>query len=777
MKKTILLLLVLFLPLSFISYAQTIEEWTTYTSVRTINDLTVDTDDVVWGITTGGVLSTDLNGEITNYTTKEGLSRMDGTVIIHDPSENQIIIGYINGVLDVIDINSGEIFSLNDIKRNQNFTSKSINDFSIHHNNLYVATDFGIVVYNLENLFVNDSFVQVGSFTRGISVSDIFIENDSLYTVTAEGLGAGSLNDELSINTNWKTIDAEESVIEGEFTTVGVKDTTVFIATTEGNYVRESNGWNTYDGFGSALIDEFIKNEDSFAAYSQTSIYLFDTENTTFNRTRPDITNLTLQTVRIKGNSIYIGTANNGIGVTDLVSGETELIEAGGPYQNYFSDIKFDGKRMIVASTNESARNPDIDNAKGYYIYDFENWSNFNQNTNETINSFGFQQTFSTAISEDYYYFGSWGRGVARHAKEDNSIHIFDETNSTLRGWVDDSDQFPVISGLESDSNDDVWLISRYGDTPLYYQTPGDENWVPLPKASAASNSDEYVGLFIDSYDKKWITLENTSTAGNGLIILDTGTDPSNTSDDNSVKLTSGNNNGNLPDNKVNAIIEDNEGEIWIGTGRGIARFIFPELIVEGGPAEREAQWLINEDTTASSRFLLRDVNVSAMAVNSANQKWIGSVNQGIWVLNAEGSQILKRFTAENSPLYSNNIKSIAVNEATGEVFIATDVGLISYQDIPKKPVQEMDELKVFPNPFSYNQNSRIVIEGLSEETNVKIVGVDGTVFQELDARGGRIEWDGLNYNGNQLGSGVYFVVAFEGNSRQTGMGKVVIVR
>jgi hypothetical protein len=758
-------------------FAQSIGEWTTHTSLRTVNDVTVNNEGEIWAATTGGILSGKSGNDINYYTTKEGLSRLDGTSIVYDGLKNQIIVGYIDGILDVIDLDEDQVIKLSDIERNQNFTSKGINDFHINENHLIVATDFGIVIYNLNNLFVEDSYIQIGDLTRGIPVGDIFVESDSLYVVTSEGIGVGNLNDELSINTNWKTFNISNSPVNGELKTVGKSNGILYVSTVDENYVKTENGWSLFTGFGSSEIEEYINDEGEFVAHSQNSIFFYDEDENTFDNISPPGMNLTIQAIKIRNGETYIATINNGVGIINNEFSDIEFIETGGPYQNYFKDLKFDEDILIAASTNESARNPDIDNPKGYYIYNGENWINFNQNTNKTIDSVNYQQAFTTAITNDYYYFGSWGRGVARHHKQDSTVKIFDETNSTLRGWVDDNELFPVISGIEKDSNDEVWLVSRFGDTPLYYQVPGDEDWIPLPKANSVLNSDEYVGLFIDSFDQKWITLENTASAGNGLVVVDTGNDPANTSDDTSVKLTTENNQGNLPDNKVNALIQDREGEVWIGTGRGIARFIFPELIIDGGPQEREAQWLINEDTSATSRFLLRDVNVSAMAVNSANEKWIGSVNQGIWVLNAEGSRIIKRFTQENSPLFSNSIESIAINEITGEVYIATDIGLISYQDTPKAPVMEMDELKVFPNPFSYGKNSRIIIEGLVDETKIRIVGVDGTVAQEIEARGGRVEWNGLDYNGNQLGSGVYFVIAYKDENRQTGMGKVVIVR
>jgi len=259
-------------------------------------------------------------------------------------------------------------------------------------------------------------------------------------------------------------------------------------------------------------------------------------------------------------------------------------------------------------------------------------------------------------------------------------------------------------------------------------------------------------------------------------LVLNTG-DKENGTDDVGIKLQSEPLNGNLPDNKVNSIIEDQNGEVWIGTSRGIAKFIFPELLIEGSSQERNAQWLINEDTSAVSRFLLRDVNATAMAVNAANKKWIGSANQGVWLLNAEGSRIEKRFTKENSPLFSNTIKSIAVNDETGEVFFATDLGLISYQDVPRKAVSEMEKLKVYPNPFSYEQNQEILIEGLSEKAIIRILAVDGTVVNRFESTGGRVSWNGLDFNNNKLGTGIYYVVALSESGDSKGIGKVVIVR
>lgn len=758
-------------------YSQQLGEWEVYPSFSTVNALAMD-DTHFYAATSGGLFIVDqTEAEITKIiTTMEGLYQADPMSIVYDPSTETVFTGYVDGTIDVINTETYSIERLEDIKRVDRFNSKSINHFIIYGGELYVATNFGVVVYDLQTLLVNNSYTKLGTLNTGTPVNGMDIVDDTLYIATSEGIAIGDLESNLIESNNWEIINEQDGLPTNLIDQVQFFNGTLY-ALGEGSLYSLVNEMWSEETVSPAVIRSIRKSEDesSLGIAAGKVIIQIDGDNSISSQQLDIETSITR--FIIEGNNIISGTNTEGVITYNIQSDEQTTYLPSGPYQNYFSGLSVDNGILISASTNESAGNSVIDRSKGYYIYDGSNWDNYNRRTNEVIQSFGYQQSFTTTVTEDYYYIGSWGRGVARHHKETNEVYIFDETNSTLRGYVDDSPLFPVISGLQTDSNDDVWLTSRYGDTPLYYQSPGDDNWIQLPKAGAVSSSDEYFGLFVDSFDQKWITLENAATAGNGLVVLDTGSDPASTADDNSVKLTTDEANGNLPDNKVNAIIQDKNNEVWIGTGRGIARFIFPELIIEGGANERQAQWLINEDTTASSRFLLRDVNVAAMAVNAANEKWIGSVNQGIWVLNEEGSRIIKRFTTENSPLYSDNIRSIAINDETGEVFIATDLGLMSYFDIPKAPVNEMNTLKVFPNPFAYSKHNQIVIEGLSDDTQIKIMGIDGSVVQELTASGGRTSWNGLSYGGSQLGSGVYYVVAYEDDGRQTGIGKVVIIQ
>jgi hypothetical protein len=424
---------------------------------------------------------------------------------------------------------------------------------------------------------------------------------------------------------------------------------------------------------------------------------------------------------------------------------------------------------LVGTSSNEFPGSDPLNPFRGYSIYDGNNWDNYNRLYSQEL---AFVETvYSVSQTTNSYYLGSWGDGVIKHAKSDNSIEVYNSANSSLSGIFSDN-SFVVISGLSKDSEDNLWAVSYLSEYPLNLFKDGSNEWENFKNVTGTDN---YYDLYIDSNDQKWISLITNTNSGLGLLVIDTKS-PETENDDEYIKLTENPDRGNLPHPKVNAIIEDRNGEIWIGTDRGLARFIFPEFIISGSANERQAQWLINEDTTAASRFLLRDLNVSSLAVNPANQKWVGSQGQGVWLLNNEGSRILKRFTAENSNLISNNINDIKVNEINGEVFISTDVGLVSYQDVSKVAVNKMNTLKVFPNPFRYKDHDQILIEGLTEETNVNILGIDGLVVNTLETRGGRVSWNGRDFNGKKLGTGVYYVIANSAGGGEKGIGKVVIV-
>jgi ligand-binding sensor domain-containing protein len=773
-RKSLFLLQLIIWPL--LVNAQYIDDWRVYSSYSTVNDISITDNGAVFVATQGGLFAYQTDATASTYQTLDGLHRLDVQQLAYHSASNQLFLAYMDGVIDVLDLETGRITTLRDLLRVDQFPSKTIHQLLIKDELLYVATDFGIIEYNINELYVQNSYVGLGSLARGTPVFALSIQDNEIAAATSKGVVVASLSDNLFVEDSWVVYSVGENLPSELITDVAHFSGSLYALSESSLYLLENEKWVQEEGINylESLIPIQQPNGDDLllmfnnrimrrSSYTGTKIYQV-----------PNVRGV--RVTDLQNDRLLMGTTD--LGLLDFSSPtEWEQFVPEGPYTNFFDGLDWRGDRLFAASSKNVAGNRIIDRSKGYYFYQNDSWMNYNAQNNEQLNQENFKQAYTTTQTDNDYFIGSWGSGVVKHNKITNAIQVYNASNSTLRGWEADNPAYVVVSGLAADTRDQVWLVSRYGNTPLYVYDSNQDTWVAHEKDRSVNTMDEYVGLFVDSNNLKWISLQSSTADGTGLLVLDT-KDPMNVQDNRGIKLTTSVSNGNLPDNKVNAIIEDKSGEVWVGTARGIARFLFPKFIVDSKTAsERQAQWLLNQDTSAVSRYLLRDVNVSAMAINGANQKWIGSVNQGLWLLNEDGSTILKRFTQDNSPLLSNNIVSITVNELSGEVFIATDRGLISLIDLAQSPKEDMGALKIYPNPFVYDRHERIIIEGLSGSTRIRILSADGLVLQELEAKGGRAEWDGRSFQGELLASGVYFAVAWDVEAGERGVGKVVIIR
>ncbi len=757
------------LPLKAISQ---INQWSVYSSFSTINGIAVS-DSKQYIATTGGVFIVESGIIEERFTTVDGLHRLDPMSIIYDEANNRVYLGYADGVIDVMEAESLSIESFTDINRAEGFTSKQIHTFKLVDGQLIVGTDFGIIIIDSEELLVQTNYLKIGSFERGIPVYDIAINGDTLYAATSAGIGVADLRNNLLDPNSW---DNYVLVEEGNTRVDKISSIeTLTIAISDNKlYKFISNSWETISVPGIQNPLDLSTNASRITVNDKNSVSVLSNDGS--NEVIYFNSDLNFRTIELTGEKLYIGTLSNGMLEVDLSDASTINYLPDGPYLNFLSELDFTNESLLATATDEFPQSDPFNPIRGYYIYKDQRWENYNRNTHPVLENFSFSTAYAGHNGETYYAIGSWGEGIVLHEKVNDEIRVFNTSNSGFSG-ISGSREYIVISGIDEDSKGNIWAVSYLSDKPLNVYDAIDNTWKHFE--SLPINSDElYFRLFNDSKNNLWIPLIDVGNNGQGLLIIDPGPNILSADDDTYRKLTTSENNGNLPDDNVTAIAEDKDGEVWIGTTRGIARFIFPDFIVSSNnPSEYRAQWLINSDTSATSRFLLRDVNVASIAVNSANQKWIGSRNQGVWLVNEDGSAILKRFTRENSPLLSNNIQDISIDHSTGEVFFSTDLGLISYIDFAKEPETKMAKLKVYPNPFVYDKHSHITIDNLSDQAKIRVLGTDGSVFTEFESRGGRTIWDGKTSDGRMLSSGVYFIIAIDDSNNQKGIGKVVIIR
>ena len=179
-----------------------------------------------------------------------------------------------------------------------------------------------------------------------------------------------------------------------------------------------------------------------------------------------------------------------------------------------------------------------------------------------------------------------------------------------------------------------------------------------------------------------------------------------------------------------------------------------------------------------SSVFVLRQQTINCIAVDALNQKWIGS-NAGLLLVNSDGSQLLATYDSKNSPLLSDEITSLAIDENSGTVYAGTNSGLTSFKTPAEKPLESFSNLFFYPSPFIIdNSGKQLTIEGLVKDSDIKILTISGKLIRHFTSPGGRVAyWDGRDDSGNLVASGIYLVVAYDTEGNNVTTGKVAVLR
>jgi ligand-binding sensor domain-containing protein len=275
--------------------------------------------------------------------------------------------------------------------------------------------------------------------------------------------------------------------------------------------------------------------------------------------------------------------------------------------------------------------------------------------------------------------------------------------------------------------------------------------------------------LLIDSYNQKWGIMGR----GAGIFVYNDNNTIENPNDDQYKFLNTNIGGGNLPSLQTYCFEEDLEGEIWVGTDKGITVFYDPSAIFSGYNFDAQ-QILITEGDYG--QYLLSEERVKCITIDGANRKWVGTEKSGVFLLSDDGTEEIYHFTKDNSPLFDNNIIDIAINNENGEVFIGTDKGLISYRSDATEGVLIQSNTKVFPNPVKETYNGPIAISGLVTNANIKITDITGNLVFETFAKGGRAIWNGKNKNGERSSTGVYLVFSTDLYGEQKMISKILFI-
>lgn len=754
--------LVFFLTLTIPVFSQTnlqpIGQWRDHLPYQ--NAIQIVQGDKLYCATQYNVFSVNQT-DIQRFSKSTGLSDILVNCIGWDEASQQLVIAYKNSNLDIL---KGTIVkNIGDIKRSNVVGNKTIYSIYCQNKLAYLNTGLGIIVVDLIKFEIKDTWF-IGNNGNKIKIFSFTADSGFFYAATEEGLKRISVtNNNPSDYRNWTTLSNANGITSGAIQQVSNLNNSKIIALKNDSiFIQLNNNWSLfYNDINWPIISINTSNNKLLVCQRKlngSSRVLQISESGIIEKIISQTGIISFpKWATISNNKVCIADFFGGLSLHDNV---IQQIIPNGPLGTATGDCRFINNTLYAAAgTVNDSWNYQY-NRDGIFKFEEGTWSSKGSFNTPILDSVFDFICLAEDKKDNSIWAGSYGGGLV-HINS-NSTKIFKQ-NSSLQPAIGDPTSYRV-SGLAFDANQNLW-ISNYGTTQNLHVKKADGSFksFQIPFFHFENSVSD---LVVDDNHQVWIV----SPRGNGLFCYNPGNNLDNISDDKWKYYRAGSGNGNLPSNDVFCITKDKNETIWVGTAKGIAIIACTNDVFNPKSCEAILP-IVQQDQFAG--FLFQNEEVRSIAVDAANRKWVATKN-GVWLISAEGEKIIYRFTEDNSPLLSNDVKKIAIHPTTGEVFFGTFNGICSFRSTATNSNENNANILVFPNPVSPNYNGTIAIKGLVDNAIVKITELNGRLVYQTRSLGGQAIWNGKNYNGTKVASGVYLIIIRDEKGTEKAVTKII---
>lgn len=759
MKKAIILFFI-----SQLFFAQQNNQlWKGYFSYNEIVDVE-STSNSVFAATQNAVFSKAItSSDLKIFNSINGFKPESITTIHHSQSTNKTFAGNTNGLILVIN-SDGSISSKVDIINEVPVPSnkKKINDFYEHDGKLYVATDYGISVMDIATSeFIITYFV--GTAGEETEVLQTTVLNNQIYAVTRSfGIRKGDLsNPNLYDFSQWQTFDT------GFW---------LGIVTFNNELVAMNTDSKTYRYNGTSFQQVLNQNQAGLKIKTNGTEIIVTTQNHVFILNQSytvlaDITqipdyNAIFKAATVVSGIVYIGTEKDGLFSTSLANPTVfQSMSPNGPVRNYIFRVK-KAPNYLWAVYGDYTRQYNPYDLDEFGISKFSNDNGWELIPYEDL--FQVKSICDIIIhpnNPNLVYATSYFSGLLKI--EGDNIELFNNTNTGPNGL-----ESLVVPGSPSyvdirinspafDKDGNLWLTNAFVQKAIkVLRSNGQWQSYNLADVAPTVSTGRYGPMAVDKNRTKWVPSIN-----DGLIAFN--------ENYNNKFIVISTTNGNLPDNDVRCVAVDNRNQLWIGTYAGL-RTVSVDRFISSDELTTNAI-IIQEGDLAQELFYQQ--TILDIAVDGANRKWVSIADGGVFLVSSDGQKTIYRFTKNNSPLPSDNINDIEIDGVSGEVFFATDKGMVSFLGTSTKPSDSLSDVFVYPNPVRPNFVGTVKISGLTDKANVKITDIEGNLVYETTTSGGTIEWDTKAFGKHKVASGVYMIFVASEDATDSTVKKVMIIR
>jgi hypothetical protein len=776
MKKIFSLYILLF---SLVISAQTdySASWEDFYSYNNVKDFT-KVDTIIYALTDNAIFTYNvLSGEINKISSIQGLSGETTSAIYYNETFNRVVIGYENGLVEVID-DDGSITISSDIVNFNQSGEKSINHISEFNNKLYLSTPFAVVVYDIEKLEFGDTYF-IGNNSSSVKINETIISNDIIYAATEEGVFKADITSNLLIDfNNWQRL----------FNGRDFKGVTTF---KNDLYVIENSKLFTFDGASLTEKVNFNKEIKNIKSTNTNLCISLDKEARIYDSSMNLVQEFTsdleydysLNTAFFEDDMVFLATKEFGILETTISQPTTySEIHPEGPLSNaVFSITAQNNDLWVVYGGYDGTYAPSF-NKQGFSNFNGESWINTKYDSNLPIKDLNHVTIDINAKNKVYISsFGSTenitsqATGGLLVVENNEVIEFYNHKNSTIEDTnLTDSKVTIRVSGTAFDDLGNLWVTSIAGSNELK-KLSNSQEWSSIDLSSLTKDKIA-IGLtevVVDRNNSIWI-----GSRRNGAYVY-------NENGNRKKALIATPNEGNLPDLNVRTIAVDRSNRIWLGTKSGLVVYsnasgVFEEVATNAQPV------VINGDENGFGDRLLGNQTINSIVVDGADNKWFGTDRGGVLCTNPSGQTTIAIFSKKNSPLPSNRILKISIDKEAGKVYFATDKGIVAYNSNVAPFGDVLEAVYAYPNPALKNHLT-VTIDGrngthLPKGINVKILDVAGNLVHETNViegqelQGGKVVWNKRNLAGNKVASGIYIVLLSNDDASETAVTKIAII-
>ncbi|MDC1105269.1 hypothetical protein OAT16_01095 [Prolixibacteraceae bacterium] len=761
-----ILLFMLFFGLSSTSFA---ERWTVYDSYSSIKRV-ISSDNKVIGLSNTGLLVLDVqHQEVDIFSKVSGLSFTSPTTLDH--VGNKIVIGYKNGGVNIID--DGTVYVIDDIIYSSSLKNKKISNIYVNKNDIYLCCDFGIVWIDAKKVEIKETWI-VGGNSSQIPILDLCIYEDYIYAINKNGIYVASMSSDTNKMNykNWNFIPSYNGV---QLSDIECYKHQLYVACSGTNslYLLTQGSLSKSPFITSSLRSLKVAN-DQLLIVERDKLNIFKGD---WNKVKQiqslqwndESHNIIFNDVNIDAEGrLSIGSDLNGLIVSkDLKTGVQTKIT--GPNNVDFQNMRsFNDDLYII---NGFLKN-EWWNAWNPFLYTTFNspdneWTTYNRDDIEDNLDRGFNDLTDIVVDPrdpKHLYISSYGSGIME-IQDNRCKNVFFYTNSTLQN-ANPTGRYTRIGGMDIDYDGTLWVtntitrkfLHRYknGEWTAFTSPDGDSyDWVKRPYIVGNQIWVPKVGtpeIFVMNKDgsKKRILKVRAFFQNN---TENSFTDPS----------------------MITQMVLDKNGQIWLGTNKGVFVYAYPE-----NSLTKQDFYAFQPSLDLGDNLfhpILESEQISSIAIDEGNQKWVGTKNSGVYLFNPDGSAQLKHFDTDNSPLPTNDIRQVIVEPVTGEVFIATKQGVVSLQGDATRGSLTLENITVYPSPYQLSKHTELTIDGLALDSEIRIVNSSNTLVAILQSKGGRVKWGGVNRFGQKAASGVYQILVSNPDGTITGKNKILIVK